>query len=270
MDSGKKAVCVNDSRPRYQLTSAVADIKVKNYRSLQGGTVMFNPEKLLGGLIRSTMRGSGAGNLFKGSAALGLLGVAMEAAEHYLGNQQQPKPPDGRMGGPPPAPPSPPKNPLPTPASDVSSGPPPPPPARSQGPPPDKLKPNTGTEKAVLLIRAMIAVANADGVIDPRERDRILKRLQTIDLSPEEQTFIAAEFQAPATLEDITSQVDNRQLALQVCAVSLLAIKVDTDAEHRYMRRLAQKLNLDTKTIQAIAKKIGVTLPPERPPIKGE
>lgn len=230
---------------------------------------MFNPEKLLGGLIRSTMRGSSAGNLFKGSAALGLLGVAIEAAEHYLGDQQQPKPPDGRMGGPPPAPPSPPKNPLPTPASDVSSGPPPPPPTRSQGPPPDLPIPGKGTEKTVLLIRAMIAAANADGVIDPHERDRILKRLKAVDLSPEEQTFIAREFQAPATLEDIANQVDHHQLALQVYAVSLLAIKVDTDAEHRYMRQLAQKLQLDAQTIRAVAKKIGATPLPGSPPVKG-
>lgn len=231
---------------------------------------MFNPEKLLGGLIRSSVRGSSAGNLLKGGAALGLLGVAIEAAEHYLGNQQQPNPPDRQVGGPPPAPPSPPKNPLPTPASDVSSGPPPPPPARSQGPPPDPPIPGKGTEKTVLLIRAMIAAANADGAIDPRERDRILKRLKSVDLSPEEKTFITREFQTPATLDAIAGQVDDRQSAMQVYAVSLLAITVDTDAERRYMQQLAQKLNLDAQTIQSIAKKIGASPLAASPPEKGE
>ena len=47
---------------------------------------MFNPEKLLGGLIRSSTRGSrgGLGGLMSGGAALGVLGVAMEAVEHYM------------------------------------------------------------------------------------------------------------------------------------------------------------------------------------------
>ena len=51
---------------------------------------MFNPEKLLGGLIRSSTRGSrgGLGGLVSGGAALGVLGVAMEAVEHYM---NQPK-----------------------------------------------------------------------------------------------------------------------------------------------------------------------------------
>lgn len=41
---------------------------------------MFNPEKLLGGLIRSSTRGrrGGLGGLVSSGAALGALGVAME------------------------------------------------------------------------------------------------------------------------------------------------------------------------------------------------
>jgi len=230
---------------------------------------MFNPEKLLGGLIRSSIRGSRAGSLLKGGAALGLLGVALEAAEHFLGNQHQPNLLDRRAGGPPPVPTRP-TDVSPPPPPGVPTGPPPPPSARPQGIPPDPPNPDTETKKTVLLIRAMIAAANADGVIDSHERDRILQRLRAIDLSPEEQTFIVNELRTPATLEDITRQVDHRQLALQVYAVSLLAITVDTDAEHDYLRRLAQKLSLDKQTIQAIAQKIGVTASPDRPPIKGE
>lgn len=46
---------------------------------------MFKAERLLGGLIRGGMRrsGGGLGSLVSGGAALGLVGVAMEAVEHY-------------------------------------------------------------------------------------------------------------------------------------------------------------------------------------------
>jgi uncharacterized membrane protein YebE (DUF533 family) len=221
---------------------------------------MFNPEKLLGGLIRSTTRGSSAGSLLKGGAALGLLGVAIEAAEHYLGNQQQTTPPGSRPRS---APPVPPPSATAAPASSpgTSPGPPPPPGSRAQAIPPEPPDRETAANKAVLLIRAMIAAANADGVIDQAERDRILKKLQSVDLSPEEQAFITKELLSPSSLEDITRQVDHRQLAMQVYAVSLIAVRVDTDAEHHYMRALAQQLDLDEKTIRAIAEKVG-SLPP--------
>ena len=231
---------------------------------------MFNPEKLLGGLIRSTTRGSSAGSLLKGGAALGLLGVAIEAAEHYLGNQQQTTPPGSRPRSAPPVPP-PPATASPVSSPGAAPGPPPPPPgARPQAAPPHPPDPETAANKAALLIRAMIAAANADGVIDQAERDRILKKLQSVDLSPEEQAFMVKELLSPSSLEDITRQVDHRQLAMQVYAVSLMAIRVDTDAEHHYMRTLAQQLDLDEKTIRAIAEKVGSPHPPGPPPTKGE
>jgi hypothetical protein len=43
---------------------------------------MFDPEKLLGGLLRSGFGSRGTGRLLKGGAAMTLLGVALEAAEH--------------------------------------------------------------------------------------------------------------------------------------------------------------------------------------------
>ncbi|MFZ1986950.1 MAG: hypothetical protein WAU91_21235, partial [Desulfatitalea sp.] len=78
---------------------------------------MFNPERLLGGLLRGGMRrGGGLGSLVSGGAALGLLGVAMEAVEHYMNKPSgtaapgmpPPMPPPGGAGvsgtGPPPLP----------------------------------------------------------------------------------------------------------------------------------------------------------------------
>ena len=230
---------------------------------------MFNPEKLLGGLIRSTTRGSSAGSLLKGGAALGLLGVAIEAAEHYLGNQQQTTLPGSRPRSAPPVHP-PPATAAPASSPGASPGPPPPPGSRPQVPPPEPPDRETAANKAVLLIRAMIAAANADGVIDQAERDRILKKLQSVDLSPEEQAFIVKELLSPSSLEDITRQVDHRQLAMQVYSVSLMAIRVDTDAEHHYMRTLARQLDLDDKTIRAIAEKVGLPYPPGPPSTKGE
>lgn len=113
-----------------------------------------------------------------------------------------------------------------------------------------------GTADAVLLIRAMIAAANADGVIDKAERDAILGQLQLADLSTEEHAFITNELLAPANLEAIVNRVDSAALARQVYTVSLMAIEVDTDAERSYMQNLAGRLGLDEATVVQIKRSL--------------
>jgi len=215
---------------------------------------MFNPEKLLGGLIRSSTRGSrgGLGGLMSGGAALGVLGVAMEAVEHYMDKSQGAGPLPQTPGAPPPipgsAPPSPPV------MGRASAAPPPPPmPGKPASvPPPPVADDPAGNPEAVILIQAMIAAANADGVIDQAERDNILKRLQAVDLSPEEHAFVVQELLSPADLETIVGNVNRPELARQVYTVSLMAIEVDTEKERRYMSTLARRLGLDEATVEQI------------------
>ena len=215
---------------------------------------MFNPEKLLGGLIRSSTRGSrgGLGGLMSGGAALGVLGVAMEAVEHYMDKSQGAGPLPQTPGTPPPipgsAPPSPPV------MGRASAAPPPPPmPGKPASvPPPPVADDPAGNPEAVILIQAMIAAANADGVIDQAERDNILKRLQAVDLSPEEHAFVVQELLSSADLETIVGNVNRPELARQVYTVSLMAIEVDTEKERRYMRTLARRLGLDEATVEQI------------------
>ena len=217
---------------------------------------MFNAEKLLGGLIRSSTRGSrgGLGGLVSGGVAMGALGVAMEAVEHFMNKPQGGGAPVQAPGGPPPAPgAAPPPPPMP---GAPSAAPPPPPMPGSSVPstPPPSPAGSADNDDAVLLIRAMIAAANADGVIDESEREASLERLRTVDLSPEEQAFITQELFSPADLETIVSSVHSAELGRQVYAVSLMAIEVDTEKERQYMDTLATRLGLDQAVVEEIAR----------------
>lgn len=219
---------------------------------------MFNPEKLLGGLIRSSTRGSrgGLGGLVSGGAALGVLGVAMEAVEHYMNKSQGTGPLPQTPGAPPPTPGSAPPAP---PAMGRASAAPPPPPMPEKPapvPPPPVAGGPAGNPEAVILIQAMIAAANADGLIDQAERNNILKRLQAVDLSPEEHAFIVQELLSPADVETIVGSVNRPELARQVYTVSLMAIDVDTEKERRYMTTLASRLGLDESTVDKIQRNL--------------
>ena len=225
---------------------------------------MFNPEKLLGGLLMGgSRRRSGLGGLISSGAALGFAGVAMEAVEHFM---NKPKTSASKIppSVPPPIQTSAPSQPSKAPGA---STPPPPPDATVAAPPPPPPSASVGSESvdateagqdAVLLIRAMIAAANADGVIDEEENNRILKKLETVDLSDQEHSFIVKELLSPTGLEDIVAQVKSPEMAKMIYTVSLLAIEVDTDAEHAYMKTLAQQLSLNESDLNDIYQKLKI------------
>ena len=108
---------------------------------------------------------------------------------------------------------------------------------------------------AGLMLRAMIQAAKADGEIDQAEREKLLGQLDNI--SPEEQRFVQEELQAPVDPEGLARQVPDG-LEPQVYAMSLMAIDLDSRAEAEHLHRLAQAMNLERDTINAIHERMGV------------
>jgi uncharacterized membrane protein YebE (DUF533 family) len=106
--------------------------------------------------------------------------------------------------------------------------------------------------RAMLMIRAMIAAAKADGEIDRQEQEKILGRLEEAGADPEAQAFVRDEMARPADLQTIVSAVDSPHTAIEAYAASLFAIDVDTPAEAAYMRQLAQDLGLNPTLVQEL------------------
>jgi uncharacterized membrane protein YebE (DUF533 family) len=106
--------------------------------------------------------------------------------------------------------------------------------------------------RAMLMIRAMITAAKADGEIDPQERQRIMGRLEEAGADPEAQAFVRDEMAKPVDLQAIVSAVDSPHTAIEAYAASLFAIDVDTPAEAAYMRQLAQGLGLNPTLVQEL------------------
>jgi hypothetical protein len=231
-------------------------------------SIMFNPEKILGSMLRSGMRRkSGLGGLVSGGAALGLVGVAMEAVEHFMNNpkgeQRAPSggAPPAHPGAPVPTPKVPGKPPQPAGGQNAqhSAAPmPPPPPGQSSAASPSPAPPETDTPSndAILLIRAMIAAANADGIIDEKERNNILNKLQKVQLTSEEHAFVVHELLAPKDMADIVAEVKSPAMAKQVYTVSQMAIEVDTAAERDYMLKLSEHLGLSASDIDQIREEL--------------
>ncbi len=213
---------------------------------------MANLQKLLGTMLATGMAGRGQsgpglasamgasrGGGFKNAAGLAALGyLAYKAFQDRQANQAQTSPTTPATGSGPS---------LSERLSSIFS------PQASQ-PVPDSGFPELAMEdrKALLLIRAMIAAANADGVITPDERSVIVSKMDEAGAGPDEHRVLEQELANPLSMDALLREVQDEETAEQVYLASTIAIEADTPAEQSYLQYLAARLNLPPERIQAL------------------
>jgi uncharacterized membrane protein YebE (DUF533 family) len=112
--------------------------------------------------------------------------------------------------------------------------------------------------EAMVILKAMVNAAKADGQIDDGEQQRILGKLQEAGADAEARAFVQAEMRRPLDLEGLLREIPTPQMAAEVYAASLFAIDVDTPAERQYLRQLAQGLGLDEGAVQRLHLMLGM------------
>ncbi len=105
------------------------------------------------------------------------------------------------------------------------------------------------SEHALLLVRAMIAAALSDGLLDETERSVIVGRLGAAGISNEEQRFLADEMARPWSPAQFAGAAKTPEQRAEVYLASALAIDADTEAERAYLKYLAATLGLDDQLI---------------------
>lgn len=112
---------------------------------------------------------------------------------------------------------------------------------------------------ALLVIRAMISAAKADGAVDGGEMSRIMGKLNEEGADSEARDFVMNELQKPLDLDSLVRNVKSPEEAVQIYGASLLAIEVDSEAERDYLQKLAERLGLDGGTVERIHANLGVS-----------
>lgn len=110
-------------------------------------------------------------------------------------------------------------------------------------------------EQAILMIRAMINAAKADGRVDSAEQENILSKMGN-DISQAEVDFLKTEFARPVDVDEFARSVP-RGLEQQVYALSVTSIDLDTQNEAQYLGQLAQIMNLDPRVCNQIHDQLG-------------
>ncbi|WP_428426281.1 tellurite resistance TerB family protein [Pararhizobium sp.] len=128
---------------------------------------------------------------------------------------------------------------------------------------PELLPPpaNSGfsTEPAVIrndfvlvLVRAMIAAARADGHIDDVERARIMDKVKVSGLDSEAEQFLHEELSKPVDLDAMVAAAVTEEERVELYTASRLAIDADSRAERGYLDQLAGRLGLADALIDHI------------------
>jgi uncharacterized membrane protein YebE (DUF533 family) len=206
---------------------------------------MFDAERLLGNLLTGTLSqalGGRGGSILRGGMigsraqiGMGLLGLAIAAYEQF---QQTPASAAGHAA----TPPSPLPGMAPAPRAPMTASPPPP-------PPPSAARSND----AIVIVRAMIAAAQADGTVDADERARILGAAS--NLGEAERNFLGAELDAPHSIESIVAEA-RPQIAHDLYAAAAHAIVPDSEAERAWLARLGEALGIDTAVRASIERQV--------------
>ena len=100
-------------------------------------------------------------------------------------------------------------------------------------------------EHAMLLMRAMIAAAAADGRIDAQEQQKILGGLQQAGSAEAAHQFLSREIENPATIDELAEAVSSQEEAVQVYTAARIAVDPDAAEEHEFLVELAQRLGID-------------------------
>ncbi len=113
-----------------------------------------------------------------------------------------------------------------------------------------ELEPEQANEQAMVMIRAMIYAAKADGRVDDEEQRHIIEGLGD-DITPEEMKFVQDEMATPVDVQALARSIPPG-METQVYLASLMAIDLDSNPEAQYLHQLAQALNLAPDAVNAI------------------
>lgn len=105
---------------------------------------------------------------------------------------------------------------------------------------------------SLLLARAMIAAAKADGQIDTQESQAILNQINGLDLPAEDKAFLFEEYGRPLDIESLTSAVDSPEHGAEVYAASILMLEPPSAPEQIYLDTLARGLGLEAGLVEQI------------------
>jgi uncharacterized membrane protein YebE (DUF533 family) len=118
--------------------------------------------------------------------------------------------------------------------------------------------PAQSNEFVLVLIRAMIGAAKADGHIDDAERALIFDKIKAADISGEAAAFIERELSQPTDLDALIAAAVTEEQRVELYTASRLTIDPDSRSERGYLDLLAGRLGLPDERAGCLSQAAGL------------
>ena len=119
-----------------------------------------------------------------------------------------------------------------------------------------KLLPPSEERQNLLILKAMIAAAKADGHVDDAEKTRIEEAVQAMGATEEVNRFVQKELDKPLDPAEVASQVNTPEEAAEVYLASLLVADDQNFMEKAYLQELAKQLKLEQGLVEELEAKV--------------
>jgi uncharacterized membrane protein YebE (DUF533 family) len=106
---------------------------------------------------------------------------------------------------------------------------------------------------ALLLIRAMITAAYADGALSQDERARIMREIDEAGADEEDRRILEREIADPQPLDDLLVHVRDEETAEEFYLASSTAVNGETEDNRAYLADLRRRLGLSAEDAAEIA-----------------
>lgn len=111
----------------------------------------------------------------------------------------------------------------------------------------------------LVLVKAMIAAAKADGHIDAAEQAKIFENVEKLGLDAESKAFVFDALSRPADPAAIAAGANGLEQATEIYLVSRIAIDPDQAAERAYLEALGHRLKLPADLIAHLEHQVTAT-----------
>ena len=101
-----------------------------------------------------------------------------------------------------------------------------------------------GSPFQLVIIRAMVAAAKADGHIDADEQQRLFREVERMELDAQAKAAVFDLLNRPVDLNEISTAATTPEQAAEIYLASRLAMQPDHPAERAYLDALAARLQL--------------------------
>jgi uncharacterized membrane protein YebE (DUF533 family) len=101
-----------------------------------------------------------------------------------------------------------------------------------------------GSPFELVLVRAMIGAAKADGHIDATEQRRLFAEVERIGLDAEAKAYVFELLTQDVDIESLARSVTSEEQAAELYLAARLGIDADEPAERAYLDTLASRLDL--------------------------